>query len=373
MAGAAALPPAASATQTLHATTATGELISFSSDAPRNVLTRHKLTGLEPNDYIFGLDFRPADGRLYGLGRQGRIYTIDPASGVATAVTRETFDPGLNGSAFGFDFNPVADRIRVVSDLDQNLRLNPNDGRVAAVDKNLAYEVGTSTQHLLNPDVVAAAYTNNVAGATSTQLYGLDAQDNAVVIQDPPNDGTIKRVGRFGTHSIGLDASFDIAPDGSAYAAFRVNERATLFRVDLTAPVNAGQPAADDPVIGTGIEVTGLAIAGPAAPPATPTDPKPTVGVTAKRRVSRRSLRRHGLAVGARCSEACRLTATLNHGPTTLGSATGELGSAGFVRMRLRVGKRALPGRGRAKLVLRVTATDRSGNTATTRRGVVAR
>jgi Domain of unknown function (DUF4394) len=371
-AGALAAP--ASAAESLYATTEAGELINFSSDEPRKILSTHEITGLEPYDFIFGLDFRPADGRLYGLGRHGRIYTIDPATGAASAVARETFDPQLNGKSFGFDFNPVVDRIRLVSDLDQNLRLNPNDGKVAAVDKKLAYEVGTSTQHFLNPDVVASAYTNSVAGATTTQLYGLDTYDGWVVIQDPPNEGTIKRVGRFGT-PIGTDASFDIAQDGTAYAAFQdTAQRTKLYRVDLTAPVNAGQPAAEDPVIGKhGGAVTGLAVAPPATSPVTPADPKLTVRASAKRRVSRRSLRKRGLDVGARCSEACRLEATLSYGATTLGQATEKLGSAGFVRMRVRVGRRALPGRGRRKLILRVTATDGSGNTATARRGVVAR
>ena len=44
------------------------------------------------------------------------------------------FTPALSGTAFGFDFNPTVDRIRVVSDTGQNLRLNPDTGAVAAVD-----------------------------------------------------------------------------------------------------------------------------------------------------------------------------------------------------------------------------------------------
>ena len=34
----------------------------------------------------------------------------------------------LSGTAFGVDFNPMADRLRVVSDAEQNLRANADTG-----------------------------------------------------------------------------------------------------------------------------------------------------------------------------------------------------------------------------------------------------
>jgi hypothetical protein len=244
------------------------------------------------------------------------------------------------------------------------------------VDKNLAYEAGTSTQHLANPDVVASAYTNNVPGSGSTQLYGLDAYNSWLVLQDPPNDGTVRRVARLNFAIPAKSVSFDITHEGNAYAAFQPHPggRATLYRVDLNDQLEPLQPAAADPVIGSGIEVLALAAAGPARAPSP--DPPPTVRVSAKRKVSRASLRKQGLAVGARCSEACGVEAVLTYRGAPLGSATAQLGSAGVARIVVRLGRgaaRALAGRGRRKLVLRVTATDGTGRTATARRGVVAR
>ena len=48
----------------------------------------------------------------------------------------------LAGSDFGFDFNPTVDRIRLISDADQNLRLNPMTGGVAATDSMLKHNSG---------------------------------------------------------------------------------------------------------------------------------------------------------------------------------------------------------------------------------------
>jgi hypothetical protein len=107
---------------------------------------------------------------LYGLGSSNRIYIIDPVTGIARAVTDTPFTPALDGNKFGFDFNPTVDRIRVVSDKGQNLRLHPDTGQVVATDGGLAYEDGEA------PAVVAAAYTNSLADAASTTLGGATCQ-----------------------------------------------------------------------------------------------------------------------------------------------------------------------------------------------------
>ena len=36
---------------------------------------------LTANEWIYGMDFRPVDGVLWGLTNKGRLYTIDPATG----------------------------------------------------------------------------------------------------------------------------------------------------------------------------------------------------------------------------------------------------------------------------------------------------
>src|SRR5204863_6213077 len=144
------------------------------------------ISGMISGDTIVALDSRPVDGKLFGLGSGSRLYVIDPATGAATQVGTGTFATPLNGSAFGFDFNPTADRIRVVSDANQNFRLDPNTGGIVATDTPLAYATGDPNA-AANPDVVAIAYTNSVAGATTTTLFGIDSTLNILVRQGGAN------------------------------------------------------------------------------------------------------------------------------------------------------------------------------------------
>ncbi len=96
------------------------------------IKSRRPITGLTPGDQLVGIDFRPATGQLYGLSTPGggpgsaQLYIIATETAVATQVGAP--NAVLGGTSFGFDFNPVPDRIRVVSNAGENLRLNPNDG-----------------------------------------------------------------------------------------------------------------------------------------------------------------------------------------------------------------------------------------------------
>jgi hypothetical protein len=122
-------------------------------------------------------------------------------------------DTSLNGSRYGFDFNPVADRLRIVSNADQNLRVNVATG-VTTTDTTLSYASG-DPGFGQNPNIVGSAYTNNFAGSATTTLYGIDSVRNTLVIQNPPNAGQLTTVG-----ALGLDASqlvgFDIFTDLSS-------------------------------------------------------------------------------------------------------------------------------------------------------------
>ncbi|MDF2776256.1 MAG: hypothetical protein K0S86_5757 [Geminicoccaceae bacterium] len=212
---------AAAPGQTLYALTTSGRLIRFSSTDPCVVDGTLQVTGLAPNATLQGIDFRPATGQLYGLGSDSRLYTIELPTGVATAVSTVPFSPALDGEAFGFDFNPTVDRIRVVSNTGQNLRLNPVTGAIAAVDGPLAY-VATDANSGTRPRVVGAAYTNpDNDPATGTLLYDLDVGVGVFATQNPPNDGTLNTVGSVGVRRNDL-IGFDIAPSNIGYVALKV-------------------------------------------------------------------------------------------------------------------------------------------------------
>ena len=219
------------APSTIFAVTSGNNLIRFSSAAPGAILSTTAVSGLLVGENLLGIDFRPANGQLYGLGSTSRLYTIDLTSGVATQVGASPFAAALSGTDFGFDINPVVDRVRVVSDADQNLRLNPNSGALTATDSTLAYAAGDA--HVgADPNLVGVAYSNNVAGATSTTLYGIDSNLDILVIQNPPNNGTLNTVGPLGADSSGA-VGFDIARNGTALATLTVDGVAQLYRINV--------------------------------------------------------------------------------------------------------------------------------------------
>jgi hypothetical protein len=176
-----------------------------------------------------------------------------------------TFSTPLSGTSFGFDFNPVVDRIRVVSDAEQNLRLNPDTGAVAAVDSSL------------NPagSVVAAAYTNSFPSAATTTLFGIDSGSDMLVLigglngTPSANGGVVSNVGPLGVDTTSL-AGLDIATaHGVAYAALNVGGVARLYTLSLT--IGAATLVG---TIGGGAIIRGIAILD------TFCNPRPNVGVT---------------------------------------------------------------------------------------------
>lgn len=205
-----------------YAVDETNNLQIFDPTKPQTVVSK-AITGLQAAENIVGIDFRPATGQLFALGSASRLYTINASSGAASMIgTAGAFT--LTGTAFGFDFNPTVDRIRVVSNLGQNLRLNPNDGTLAATDGNI--NPGT-------PMISGAAYTNNFAGATSTILYVIDGATNKLFKQDPPNNGTLVEVGALG---ITIDAAngFDIGSKSTtAYAIITSGSSTKLYSINL--------------------------------------------------------------------------------------------------------------------------------------------
>lgn len=217
----------------VYGVTQSGFLANWDSSAPGTINSGVALQGLQNNEKIVGIDFRPSTGELYGIGSFSRLYKINANTGLATQVGPQLTTP-LNGTSFGFDFNPTVDRIRLVSDADQNLRLHPDTGAVVSQDGMLAYVAGDSAFGV-DPNIVHSAYTNSFAGATSTTLYGIDSALDALVIQSPPNLGGLMSIG-----SIGVDVTdiggFDISGStGIAYLAILNAQlaKSTFWKINL--------------------------------------------------------------------------------------------------------------------------------------------
>jgi len=101
-----------------------------------------------------------------------------------------------------------------------------------AVDKPLTYAT-TDSNASKNPNVTAAAYTNNRAGVTSTQLFVIDYDLDVLALQNPPNDGTLNTIGSLGVNFSPI-GGFDIFTDAQGTnTAFAVSG-ANLYTINLS-------------------------------------------------------------------------------------------------------------------------------------------
>lgn len=227
-------PQGADRAEKAIAVTASNKLLKFNAGRPGRILATLNITGLQPAETLLGIDYRVAKDQLYGLGSSGRLYVINEDTAAATVVGMP-FSVKLEGTQFGFDFNPTVDRIRVVSNTGQNLRLHPDTG--AVVDSNPALD-GVQTDGKLtyaagdvnfgkSPMTVGAAYSYNKADTKITTNFALDAATGALVTQGSregvtpavsPNSGQFFTIGSLGMAF--TNASFDIqALSDVAFAA----------------------------------------------------------------------------------------------------------------------------------------------------------
>lgn len=179
-------------------------------------------------DDVRGIDVRPANGMLYALSGGTQLYTIDAATGKATAGAK--LNSALPGSEHAVvDFNPKADRLRLLAADGTNYRVNVETGEVAT-DGKVAYAKDFEHGDMMEK-VVAGAYTDSFAGTEKTELYTIDLSSGMLMLQDPPNDGVQKPVGELAK---GLDAAaMDIASDGKGGNTAYVLANGTLHTVDL--------------------------------------------------------------------------------------------------------------------------------------------
>lgn len=235
--------------------TSANALVTFDTATPLNASVPVTITGLlGVNETILGIDRRPANGMLYGLGSSGRLYTLNTLTGAATFASQIS-GATLSGTAFGVDFNPVPDRLRVTSNAGQNLRIDVTTG-VAAIDS--ALNGPTSS-------VAGSAYTNNFAGTASTTLYGISSATDSLYTQFPPNAGTLTLVGALGFDTVAV-TGFDISgTSGLAFASLTNGDTAesSFYGINLATGAATligafgigGNPALAAPLLGIALNV----------------------------------------------------------------------------------------------------------------------
>jgi Domain of unknown function (DUF4394) len=244
-------------------------LVSFDSATPGSTTTLG-VSGANLSSALLGIDYRPANGQLYGITSTG-VFAIDPISGNATLVN--TISPTFDSETIsGVDFNPAADALRITGANGQNFRIAGGGLGTTNVDGNLAYAAGDRNAGV-RPTISASAYTNNFAGipaGRTTQLFNIDANLDTLVLQNPPNNGTLVTIGSLGVN-VGSEGGFEIfSPVNGANTAFAAfapdgSTAASLYTIDLGtgAATSLGQ-------IGTGAGYNLTGLTAPIAPTAVP-------------------------------------------------------------------------------------------------------
>lgn len=252
--------PAAAQAERLAAITSTGTLVTFDSATPADVV-EVPITGIADGQTIRGIDYRPATDQVFAItaptgqatGQAASTYVIDVDTAEARLIASSAAIPGFGDVTTAYDFNPQVDRLRVMNVNDENVRLNPNNGQLAADDPDV------------NPptaDIVEVAYDRNqdTQGSVSTTLFALNRATSSLarvggVNQTPSaNTGTVTDIGPLGP---ALDpdksAGFDISVTGVAHAALTSGGVTRYHVINLsTGSAGTGVPIGDgtDEVVG---------------------------------------------------------------------------------------------------------------------------
>lgn len=262
----------------LNGTPMMPSLFSFSLRSPNTITTPVAVTGLAMGDELLGIDVRPATGELYGFvrnGTDGKLYTIDPDSGEATLASELTnaitMGPALVFDAakvYSIDFNPAADRLRLVSSGSgdgENYRINVDTGATIIERDQLAAPGGDANGGDLQPaatnpaaadfSVTQIAYTRSFSSSIRptppTKMYDIDATNASLLRQNPPNTGNLSLINPLGG-TIDTFAGFDVVggDDGARVLVARtgITGPFSLFNVNLA----TGAATAAGNLIGTG-------------------------------------------------------------------------------------------------------------------------
>jgi hypothetical protein len=236
-----------------------GFLVSFDSASPATLLTGPTpITGVGAGQTIVGIDFRPVDGSLVGLGYNSangasNLYLINSSTGAATSFNSFTLPSALAG--IGVDFNPVANAFRIVANNGGNFRVTA--GGTGTFNTDTSLNPGT-------PSVAAVAYDRNFAGATQTTLFDIDGASSTLFTQGSvngsptsPNTGTLFSVAPLGGVGGPSVTGFDISGvTGVAYVSAGAGGGSALFTLNLT----TGQVTGVGP-IGTALNILDITAA----------------------------------------------------------------------------------------------------------------
>jgi len=181
------------------------ELVRYKAGPPAQLVSSIQMVGLTADEHMMAIDFRPSNGRLYGVSDLSMLYLIDPGTGMVKPMSAIPFEPAIKGLTVGFDFDPIVDQIRLVTDLDQNMRLDPDLGKVISIDNDLV-----PAESSIN----AIAYSRLFNPSRTFPLYDIDVTSGKLFKQEP-NSGKLEFIGLLGL-VINGEGGFDIGANATS-------------------------------------------------------------------------------------------------------------------------------------------------------------
>lgn len=254
-----------------YAVTTGDTLIRFQTDSTDKIDSEVAISGLDSGETLQQIDFRPSNGRLYGVTSRARVVTLDPATGAATLLSSVPFTSDALADIV-MDVNPQGDYLRVIATDTTatassgtrtylNARIDPNTGAMISNDSSTLSYVTNDVNFGETPQLAAIAHSNNRGSATSTVEYGLEINTQSLVrITTAGVLTTIGTVGRAFTASGGFDIVRDRGDnDGDAglpYAALSSAGGSAKF-CDLDLGAGAASSCSD---IGNSRQVRSIAV-----------------------------------------------------------------------------------------------------------------
>lgn len=210
-------------------------LVMFDSETPAQVQTK-AVTGTAG---LVGIDYRPGNKTLVGVTTDGKIVTIDTATGAATELSTMNTPLPKGDMPVIVDFNPMADRLRLMTGT-TNHRVNVDTGEVT-VDGALAFAADDMYAGE-TPMIAAAAYTNSFGKPEATAMYDIDTKNGALVQQTKPNDGTLAAIGKLGVTLGDTTPAFDIqtTEDGTNTAWLIASSKIYTVNLETGAATQVG-------------------------------------------------------------------------------------------------------------------------------------
>ena len=204
-----------------------GQIYSFDTATPGTV----NAVGSATAAGVVDIDFRGSNNKLYALASNGSTSSINTSNGLLTPLFSASHT--ITGGVSGFDFNPAADRMRIIGGGVNNFRMVP-DGIAGMTAGTVVNGASTADGQFATPigvTLLDVAYTNPFNGIAGTSLFSIGS--DGILYSHPavgaPQFNTLAAVGALGV-SIGSDIGFDIDGTGTGWLV----SGTSLYSVNLT-------------------------------------------------------------------------------------------------------------------------------------------